>query len=85
VLGSGFAGSGARLVRLDELGYGPEAVQVTLVNRDGFHNIRVRYESDLTPVRGSPLFQPSAPVHFRIRLSPFGRWPALVSRLVKFF
>jgi NADH dehydrogenase len=48
--------SGARLARpaLDELGCGPEAVKVTLVNRDGFHNIRVRnYESDLTPVRVS--------------------------------
>src|SRR5258708_7784718 len=55
VLGGGFAGlwsavGAAR--KLDELGCGPEAVQVTLVNRDGFHNIRVRnYESDLTPVR----------------------------------
>jgi len=55
VLGSGFAGlwsavGAAR--KLDELGYGPEAVQVTVVNRDGFHNIRVRdYEADLTPVR----------------------------------
>jgi len=55
VLGGGFAGlwsavGAAR--KLDELGYGPDAVQVTLVNRDGFHNIRVRdYEADLTPVR----------------------------------
>jgi NADH dehydrogenase len=55
VLGGGFAGlwsavGAAR--KLDELRCGPEAVQVTLVNRDGFHNIRVRnYESDLTPVR----------------------------------
>jgi len=51
VLGGGFAGlwsavGAAR--KLDELGCGPEAAQVTLVNRDGFHNIRVRnYESDL--------------------------------------
>ena len=38
--------------KLEELGYGPEAVQVTLVNRDRFHNIRVRnYEADLSPVR----------------------------------
>lgn len=55
VLGSGFAGlwSGIGAARkLEELGCGPEAVQVTLVNRDGFHNIRVRnYEADLTPVR----------------------------------
>jgi NADH:quinone reductase (non-electrogenic) len=55
VLGSGFAGlwsavGAAR--KLDELGCGPEAVQVTVVNRDGFHNIRVRdYEADLTAVR----------------------------------
>ena len=55
--GGGFAGlwsavGAAR--KLDELGCGPEVVQVTLVNRDGFHNIRVRnYESDLTPVRVS--------------------------------
>jgi NADH:ubiquinone reductase (H+-translocating) len=55
VLGGGFAGlwiavGAAR--KLDELGYGPEAARVTLVNRDGFHNIRVRnYEADLTPVR----------------------------------
>lgn len=55
VLGGWFAGlwsavGAAR--KLDELGYGPEAVEVTLVNRDGFHNIRVRnYEADLSPVR----------------------------------
>jgi NADH dehydrogenase len=55
VLGSGFAGlwsavGAAR--KLDELGYGPDAVEVTLVNRDGFHSIRVRnYEADLTQVR----------------------------------
>src|SRR5262245_4080966 len=55
VLGGGFAGlwsavGAAR--KLDELGYGPDAVAVTLVNRDAFHNIRVRnYEADLTRVR----------------------------------
>src|SRR5262249_33880289 len=55
VLGSGFAGlwsavGAAR--KLDELGYGPDAVTVTLVNRDAFHSIRVRnYEADLTQVR----------------------------------
>jgi len=52
VLGGGFAGlwSAAGAARkLDELGYGPDAVEVTVVNRDGFHNIRVRdYEPDLT-------------------------------------
>ena len=65
VLGSGFAGlwsavGAAR--KLDELGYGPEAVQVTVVNRDGFHNIRVRdYEADLTPVR-TPLDDVLVPI-----------------------
>lgn len=55
VLGGGFAGlwsavGAAR--KLDELGIGPERVEVTLVSRDAFHNIRVRnYEADLTPVR----------------------------------
>ena len=55
VLGGGFAGlwsavGAAR--KLDELGYGPEAAQITVVNRDGFHNIRVRdYEADLAQVR----------------------------------
>jgi NADH dehydrogenase len=55
VLGGGFAGlwSAAGAARkLDELGRGPEAADVTLVSRDAFHNIRVRnYEADLTPVR----------------------------------
>jgi NADH:ubiquinone reductase (H+-translocating) len=55
VLGGGFAGlwsavGAAR--KLDELGRGPEAAEVTLVNRDGYHNIRVRnYEADLSAVR----------------------------------
>ena len=45
VLGGGFAGlwsavGAAR--KLDELGLGSEAVEVTLVNRDAFHSIRVR-------------------------------------------
>jgi NADH dehydrogenase len=55
VLGGGFAGlwSAAGAARkLDELGRGPEAVEVTLVNRDAFHNIRVRnYEADLALLR----------------------------------
>jgi NADH dehydrogenase len=55
VLGGGFAGlwSVVGAVRkLDELGLGPDAVEVTLVNRDAFHSIRVRnYEADLTSVR----------------------------------
>lgn len=55
VLGGGFAGlwsavGAAR--KLDEVGHGPDAVEVALINRDAFHNIRVRnYEADLTPVR----------------------------------
>src|SRR5262245_25580421 len=57
VLGGGFAGlwSAAGAARkLDEFGRGPEAADVTLVNRDAFHNIRVRnYEADLTAVRVS--------------------------------
>jgi len=52
VLGGGFAGlwSAAGAARkLDEVGQGPEAADVTLVNRDAFHSIRVRnYEADLT-------------------------------------
>src|SRR5262245_6221852 len=55
VLGGGFAGlwsavGAAR--KLDELRQGPDAVEVTLVNRDAFHSIRVRnYEADLIPTR----------------------------------
>lgn len=55
VLGGGFAGlwsavGAAR--KLDELGQGPDAVEVTLVDRGAFHCIRVRnYEPDLGPVR----------------------------------
>ncbi len=38
--------------KLDELGVGPDAVEVTVVNRDAFHCIRVRnYEADLDSVR----------------------------------
>lgn len=68
VLGGGFAGlwsavGAAR--KLDELGHGPDAVEVTLVNRDAFHNIRVRnYEADLTPVR-VPLDDVLGPVGVR--------------------
>lgn len=51
VLGGGFAGlwSAVGAVRkLDEIG---QSAEVTLVNRDGFHNIRVRnYEADLKPL-----------------------------------
>jgi NADH dehydrogenase len=55
VLGGGFAGLWSAIGaarKLDELGYGPEAAEVTLVNRDGYHSIRVRnYEADLSAVR----------------------------------
>ncbi|SFH80039.1 NAD(P)/FAD-dependent oxidoreductase [Planctomicrobium piriforme] len=65
VLGGGFAGlwvavGAAR--KLAESGIGPDQVQVTLVNRDAFHSIRVRnYEADLTNVR-VPLDQVLAPI-----------------------
>jgi NADH:ubiquinone reductase (H+-translocating) len=68
VLGGGFAGlwsavGAAR--KLDEIGQGPDAVEVTLVNRDAFHCIRVRnYEPDLTPVR-VPLDDVLGPVGVR--------------------
>ncbi|MCP9785804.1 NAD(P)/FAD-dependent oxidoreductase [Cyanobium sp. N5-Cardenillas] len=55
VLGGGFAGlwsalSAAR--QLDQLGIGPDTIEVLLINRDAFHGIRVRnYEADLAPLR----------------------------------
>ena len=55
VLGGGFAGlwsavGAAR--KLDELQVAPDDVEVTLVNRDAYHSIRVRnYEADLTSAR----------------------------------
>src|SRR5262249_28135138 len=55
VLGGGFAGLWGALGaarKLDELGAGTDAAQVTLVNRDPYHSIRVRnYETDLSGVR----------------------------------
>ena len=55
ILGGGFAGLWSALGaarKLEELGRSPGAVEVTLVNRDAFHNIRVRnYEADLRSVR----------------------------------
>jgi NADH dehydrogenase len=69
VLGGGFAGlwsavGAAR--KLDELGLGTEAVEVTLVNRDAFHSIRVRnYETDLSAVR-VPLLDVLEPVGVRL-------------------
>src|ERR671922_872705 len=68
VLGGGFAGlwsavGAAR--KLDELGHGPNTAEVTLVNRDAFHNIRVRnYETDLTEIR-VPLDDVLGPVGVR--------------------
>ena len=68
VLGGGFAGLWSALGaarKLDELGRGPEAVEVTLVNRDAFHDIRVRnYEADLSSVR-VPLDDVLGPVGVR--------------------
>ena len=55
VLGGGFAGlwsalGAARAV--DRYNAAPDAVRITLVNRDAYHAIRVRnYEADLTDVR----------------------------------
>ncbi len=55
VLGGGFAGlwsalSAAR--QLDQLGIGPDTIEVLLINRDAFHGLRVRnYEADLAPLR----------------------------------
>jgi NADH:ubiquinone reductase (H+-translocating) len=55
VLGAGFAGlwSAVGAARaLDEFGVGRDDVRVTIVNRDGWHAIRVRnYEADLGQVR----------------------------------
>src|SRR5205085_5476476 len=66
VLGGGFAGlwSAVGAARaLDEFGIGPEAVQVTVVNRDQWPSIRVRnYEPHLNSVRG-PLAELVDPIH----------------------
>src|SRR5262245_59863991 len=55
VLGGGFAGLWSALGaarKLDEIGVDSDEVEVTLVNRDAFHSIRVRnYEADLTQTR----------------------------------
>jgi NADH dehydrogenase len=51
VLGAGFAGLWSAVAaarRLDELGAGPDEVEVLVVNRTAWHSIRVRnYEADL--------------------------------------
>src|SRR5262245_17865871 len=68
VLGGGFAGLWSAIGaarKLDELGCGPEAAEVTLVNRDGYHSIRVRnYEEDLSS-GGVPLDDVLGPVGVR--------------------
>ena len=68
VLGGGFAGLWSALGaarKLDELGHTPDAAEVTLVNRDGYHGIRVRnYEADLSGVR-VPLDEVLGPVGVR--------------------
>ena len=68
VIGGGFAGlwsavGAAR--KLDELGNGADGVEVTLINRDAWHGIRVRnYESDLSEIR-VPLDSVLAPAGIR--------------------
>ena len=51
VLGAGFAGLWSAVAaarRLDELGAGPDEVEVLVVNRTAWHSVRVRnYEADL--------------------------------------
>jgi NADH dehydrogenase len=50
VLGAGFAGLWSAVAaarRLDELGAGPDEVEVLVVNRTAWHSIRVRNEADL--------------------------------------
>lgn len=55
VLGAGFAGLWSAIGaarKLDELGIGPDRVEVTLVDRSAFHSIRVRnYEAELADTR----------------------------------
>ena len=55
VIGGGFAGLWSAIGaarKLEELGIGSDQVEVTLINRDFWHGIRVRtYESDLSDLR----------------------------------
>lgn len=55
VVGGGFAGMWGALAaarKLDQTGVGPDEVEITLINRDGYHCIRPRlYEADLSDVR----------------------------------
>ena len=68
VLGAGFAGlwtaiGAAR--KLDELGVGPDRVEVTVVDRSAWHSIRVRnYEADLDGTR-VPLNEVLRPIGVR--------------------
>src|SRR5271169_1689084 len=65
VLGAGFAGLWAAIGaarKLDELGVGPDRVEVTLVDRSPWHSIRVRnYEVDLDATR-VPLDEVLSPI-----------------------
>lgn len=69
VLGAGFSGlwsavGAAR--KLDELDVGADEVEVSVVNRDAWHSIRVRnYESDLSRVR-VPLHDVLDPIGLRL-------------------
>jgi len=69
VLGGGFAGlwaAAGAARKLDELGVAADAAEVTLVNRDAYHGIRVRnYEADLSPVR-VPLAEVLDPIGVRL-------------------
>ena len=69
ILGAGFAGlwAAAGAVRaLDGFGVGPDRVEVTLVNRDAWHYIRVRnYEADLDATR-VPLTSVLDPIGVRL-------------------
>jgi NADH dehydrogenase len=69
ILGGGFAGlwSAVGAARtLDAQGIGPDQVEVTLVNRDAWHGIRVRnYEADLDAIR-VPLASVLDPIGVRV-------------------
>ena len=69
ILGAGFAGLWAAVGAaraLDAFGVGPDRVEVTLVNRDAWHCIRVRnYEADLDAIR-VPLASVLDPIGVRL-------------------
>jgi NADH:ubiquinone reductase (H+-translocating) len=68
VLGAGFAGLWAAIGaarKLDELGIGPDRVEVAVVDRSAWHSIRVRnYEADLAATR-VPLDEVLGPIGVR--------------------